>query len=87
MRSPDEGSLQWHLGGAAPLGPCAQDGGWLLPSSPSHPLSSSTPALPLLLPAWPILSPTQPKTRSLLPAGHRLSPIPQDHNHEELLFI
>lgn len=53
---------------------------WLLSSSPSHLLPSIAPPLPPLLP-------TQPNTRSLLPVGHRMTPVLQDLNHGELLFI
>lgn len=44
MRSPDQGSLQWCLGGAAPPGPCAQALGRLQSSSDSCPLLEFSPS-------------------------------------------
>lgn len=57
MRFPDQGSLQWCLGGAAPPGPCAQALGRLRSSSDSCPLLSSVLPLPLPMSVWSILSP------------------------------
>lgn len=71
MRSPDYSTLWWCLGGAAPLGLGDRAWGWLLPNSPSHPLSRIAPLPPPFLPA-------QPNTRSPISTGHRLTPVPED---------
>lgn len=44
MRFPDQGSLQWCLGGATPPGPCAQALGRLRSSSDSCPLLEFSPS-------------------------------------------
>lgn len=68
MRSPDQGNLQWCLGGAAPSGPCAQALGRLRSSSDSCPLLEFSPssAIAHVCPVHPFLLPS-------------LSPFPVDH--------
>lgn len=69
MRSPDYSTVWRCLGGVAPLGLGDRAWGWLLPNSPSRPLSSiAPPFLPFL--------PAQPNTRSPISIGHRLTPVP-----------